>query len=85
VQALDQEGMALYLTRRNSRAASWLWHEMLRLLLASARTPSSPQLYFLSDLTTVALVQQWPEDRVRSIKLKRAVSVGCAKAPALCC
>lgn len=64
MQALNQEGMALYLTRRNSEAAARLWHEMLRLLLASSSAPSRPQLYFLSDLTTAAVMQQWPEDRV---------------------
>lgn len=59
--------MALYFTRRNREAAQRLWGELLRLTLAAAGPASTaPQLYFLSDLTTAAVLQRYPEDRVRA-------------------
>lgn len=65
-QALAAEGLANYFTRRSPEAAQRLWAELLRLLLSAAGpTAEAPQLYFLSDATTVAVMQRWPEDRVR--------------------
>ncbi|KAI3430633.1 hypothetical protein D9Q98_005226 [Chlorella vulgaris] len=61
-QALSQEGVGMYLTRRNCEAASRLWLEMLRLTLAGSASPSHPQIYFLSDQSVAAVMQRYPED-----------------------
>lgn len=46
--------------------AQRLWAELLRLVLAAGGpTSTSSQLFFLSDRTTAAVMQRWPEDRVR--------------------
>lgn len=57
--------MANYFTRRNEQAAARLWQELLQLLLAAAAAAASPQLYHLADGSAAALVQQYPQDRVR--------------------
>ena len=66
MQALHQEGLASYFTRHNADAAARLWHELLRLTLAASQGPHATQLYFLSDFSTAAVMQQWPEHRVSS-------------------
>lgn len=70
LQALSEEGLANYFTRHQTADAIRLWHELLRLTVAAAAASSTPQLqqqpqlYFLNDGSTMALMQQWPEDRV---------------------
>ena len=84
-QALCEEALANYFVRRSPEAAARLWAELLRLALglgstavqaaAPAAAPSHPQLHFLSDRTTLAVMQRWPEDRVSSGGVRARVRV----------
>lgn len=63
-EALASEGLGLYFARRSPEVAQRLWAELLRLVLAAGGpTSTSSQLFFLSDRTTAAVMQRWPEDR----------------------
>lgn len=64
LQALSQEGLANYFTRKNEAAAARLWAELLHLTLAASTQLGQPQLYYLADLAAAAVVQQYPDDRV---------------------
>lgn len=56
----------MYFTRRQPDVAARLWAELLRLALTASRAgPEAPQLFYLSDMTTAAVMQRYPEDRVR--------------------
>ena len=83
--------MGLYFARRSPEVAQRLWAEMLRLVLvAGGPVSTASQLFFLSDRTTAAVMQRWPEDRVRphcccTVLLKSAIA-GCEPGalPACC-
>ena len=75
-QALAGEGLGLYFARRCPEVAQRLWAELLRLVLAAGGPMSTAsQLFYLSDRTTAAVMQRWPEDRVRQRSLGRCMQM----------
>ena len=84
-QAMSDEGLANYFTRRNREAAARLWAELLRLALAAGSASATPQLFCLADRSAVAVMQRWPDDRVGWALQPGAVpqSVGGRARPAL--
>lgn len=56
--------MVSYFVKGNRTAAQLFWLELLRARLRCA--PEARQIYCLSDLSTVAVLHQYPRDRVRA-------------------